>query len=173
MDVPLQMTAGWCVCVISVRTVREVYSVQRPRNGLTPPTSLFIVDFAPSCLSYAHNEQTVLWETFDKQSMLYNLIKELFGLVDPEMSTLFSQSFQLAISTPGFHISLSQLFSSLTARTEMILQTLDTRHPTDATASPSTFYYIKILFFQWHPNYKSAHFSIQVLYICGPRWLSG
>jgi hypothetical protein len=30
--------------------------------------------------------------------MFCNLIEELFGLADPEMSTLFSQSFQLAYS---------------------------------------------------------------------------
>ena len=47
LDVPLQMTAGRCVCVISVRTAREVYSVQRPLNGLTPPTSLFITRLRP------------------------------------------------------------------------------------------------------------------------------
>lgn len=130
MDAPLQMKVERCVCVISVSTERGVYSVQRPRNGLTPPTSFFIIDFAPSCLSNAHNEQTVLWLTFDKQSMFYNLVKELSCLVDPEMSTLFSQSFQLAKSIPGFHISLPHVFSFLTARTEMILQTPDTRHPT-------------------------------------------
>jgi len=57
------------------------------------------------------------------------LIKEYVVLVDHGMSTLFSQSFQLAKATPGFHISLSQWLIFLTARREWVLQTLDTRHP--------------------------------------------
>jgi hypothetical protein len=57
MDVPLQLTAGRCVCVISVRTAREVYAVQRPRNGLTPPTSLFITRLRP-VVFIRHPQQT-------------------------------------------------------------------------------------------------------------------
>ena len=92
--------------------------------------------------------------------MFYNLIK---NLVDSEMSTVFSQSSHLANTTP---VSLTQFSDSEDSDGHPDFGTLDIKPPA-ATDSPSTFYFIKMLFFHRYPNCKSAPFPIRELHIQG------